>query len=160
MYLKITLSVEKRPVESDQLFSVDQYFSLTSNFTQLQLTPTKNFYQFFFLLNKNQITKILRKLWHLLYHNPVERRWVGKGSKKMEKWVMLFLHMFAEKTSFTIKLSWKVSELFLPYLWHSWSLHFWTNYCHFLFYPLLHLVNWKLRCCLNFRGWNKRRLKK
>ena len=33
-------------------------FSPTNNFTRLKLTPTKNFYQLFFLLNKNQITKI------------------------------------------------------------------------------------------------------
>ena len=37
----------------------------------------KNFYQLFFLLNKNQITEILSDL---LYHNLVERRWIEKGS--------------------------------------------------------------------------------
>ena len=55
-----TLSVKKKPkktVKSDQFFSGDQYFSPANNFTRLKLTPTKNFYQLFFLLNKNQITK-------------------------------------------------------------------------------------------------------
>ena len=49
---------EKNPVKSDQFFSGDQYFSPTNNFTRLKLTPTKTFYQLFFLLNKNQITEI------------------------------------------------------------------------------------------------------
>ena len=52
----------------------------TNNFNRLKLAPTTNFYQLFFLLNKNQITEILTKLSGLLYHNLVEWRWVGKGS--------------------------------------------------------------------------------
>ena len=57
------------------LFSISggQYFSPTNNFTRLKLTPTKNFYQLFFLLNKNQITEILKqKLSDLLFLNLVE----------------------------------------------------------------------------------------
>ena len=37
-------------------------FSPTNNFTRLKLTRTKNFYQLFFLLNKNQITKSFKKI--------------------------------------------------------------------------------------------------
>ena len=47
----------------------DQYFS-----------PTKNFYQLFLLLTKNQITEILKTLSDLLYYNLVEQLWVGKDS--------------------------------------------------------------------------------
>ena len=39
--------------KSDQFFSGDQYFYPTNKFTRLKLTPTKNFYQLLFLLNKN-----------------------------------------------------------------------------------------------------------
>ena len=53
---------KKKLVKSDQFFSGEQYFSPTNNFTRIKLTPTKNFYQIFFLLNKNQITEILKKL--------------------------------------------------------------------------------------------------
>ena len=68
-------------VKSDQFFSSDQYFPLTNNFARLKLTPTKNFYQPFFLVNKKQMTEILKKLSDLSYHNLLERRrWVGKGS--------------------------------------------------------------------------------
>ena len=55
-------------------------FRLTNNFTRTKLKATKNFYQLFFWLNKNQITEILKKLSDLLYHNLVERRGVGKSS--------------------------------------------------------------------------------
>ena len=55
-------------------------FFPTNNFTRLKLFSTKNFYQLFFFLNKNQITEILKKLSDLLYHNLIEWRWVGKGS--------------------------------------------------------------------------------
>ena len=58
---------ERETVKSDQLFSGDQYFSPTNNFNRLKLTPTKNFYQLFFLLNKNQITKILKKNYLLFF---------------------------------------------------------------------------------------------
>ena len=64
-------------VKSDQLFRGDQHFSPTNNFTRLKLTPTKKFYQLFFLLNENQIMEILKKLSDLLYHNLVEWRRVG-----------------------------------------------------------------------------------
>ena len=57
-----TLSVKKTAVKSDQFFSGDQYFSTTNNFTRLKLTPTKSFSQLFFLLIKNQITEILKKI--------------------------------------------------------------------------------------------------
>ena len=53
---------KKKLVKSDQFFSGEQYFSPTNNFTRIKLTPAKNFYQIFFLLNKNQITEILKKL--------------------------------------------------------------------------------------------------
>ena len=72
--------MKKKPVKSDQFFSGDQYFSPSYKFTRLQLTSTKNFYQLFFLLNKNQKTEILKKLSDLLYHNLVEWRWEEKGS--------------------------------------------------------------------------------
>ena len=36
--------MKQNPVKSNLLFSGDQYFSLTNNFTRLILTPTKNFY--------------------------------------------------------------------------------------------------------------------
>ena len=49
---------EKNSLKSDQFFSGGQYFSPTNNFTRLNLTPIKNFYQLFFLPNKNQITEI------------------------------------------------------------------------------------------------------
>ena len=68
----VYLISEKDPVKSDQVFSSDQYFSPTNDFTGLKLTPTKNFYQSFFLVNKNQITKTLKKNW---YHNLVEMHW-------------------------------------------------------------------------------------
>ena len=57
-----TLSRVKKilSVKSDQFFSGYQYISPTSNFTLLKVTLTKNFYQLFFLLNKNQITEILK----------------------------------------------------------------------------------------------------
>ena len=64
--------IGKKPVKSDQCFSGDQYFSPTNNFTRLKLTPTKTFYQLLFLLNKNQITEIFKKISDLLYHNLVE----------------------------------------------------------------------------------------
>ena len=41
--------------------SGEKYFSPTINFTRLKLLPTKNFDQLFFLLNKNQVTDILKK---------------------------------------------------------------------------------------------------
>ena len=60
---KLPYRWKKKPVKSAQFFSGDQYFSSTNSFTQLKLTPTKNVYQlFFFLLNKNQITEILKSL--------------------------------------------------------------------------------------------------
>ena len=59
---------------------VTNFLVVTNIFPRLKLTPTKNLYQLLFLLYKNQITEILKKLSDLLYHNLVERRWVGKGS--------------------------------------------------------------------------------
>ena len=70
----------KKSVKSEQFFSGDQHFFPTNNFTRLKLTTTKNFYQLFFFLNKNQITEILKRLSDLLYNNLIEWRWVGKGS--------------------------------------------------------------------------------
>ena len=75
-----TLSVKRNPVKNDKLFCGDQYFSPTYNYTRLKLTPIKIFYQLFFLLKKNQITEILKKLSYLLCHILVEWRWVEKGS--------------------------------------------------------------------------------
>ena len=74
--------MKKTSVKRDQFFSGDQYFFPINNFTRLKLTPSKNFYQLYFLLNKNQIPEISKKLSNLLYHNLVEWPWVGKGSKK------------------------------------------------------------------------------
>ena len=54
-------------MKSDQFFSGDQYFPPTNNFTRLKLTPTKNFYQLFFLLNKDQIMEILKKNYQIYY---------------------------------------------------------------------------------------------
>ena len=63
LLIRIYLTGEKKKtVKIDQLFSGDQYFSPTNNFTRLKLTPTENFYQLFFFLNKNQITEILKKM--------------------------------------------------------------------------------------------------
>ena len=53
---------KKKTVKIDQFFSGEQYFSPTNNFTRLKLTPTKIFISFFFFLNKNQITEILKKI--------------------------------------------------------------------------------------------------
>ena len=75
-----TLSIKKKKVKSDQFFSGDQYFSPANNFTRLKLSLTKNFYQLFFLLNKNQVIEILKQLSDLLYDNLVEWHWVGNGS--------------------------------------------------------------------------------
>ena len=80
IYISIPYWWKKEPVKSGQFFSGDQYFSPTNNFTRLKLKPIKNFYQLFFLLNKNQITEIFKKVSALLYHNLIEWRWVGKGS--------------------------------------------------------------------------------
>ena len=74
-----TLSVKKKTVEN-WFFSGDRYFPQANNFTRLKLIPIKNFYQLFFLLDKKQMTEILKKLSDLLYHNLVERRSAGKGS--------------------------------------------------------------------------------
>ena len=70
-YFNSFLIDEKKTVKGDQ------YFPPTNNVILLKLTPTKNFYHFFFLLNKNQITGILKKLSDLFY---IELLWVGKGS--------------------------------------------------------------------------------
>ena len=55
---KTYLIGKKKPVKNEQFFSGDQYFSSTNSFTRLKLTLTNNFYQLYFLLNKNQITEI------------------------------------------------------------------------------------------------------
>ena len=52
----------KKPVKSDKFFSDDQYFSRTNNLIWLKSTPTKNFYQLFFLLNENQKTEIFKNI--------------------------------------------------------------------------------------------------
>ena len=81
--VRYTLSVKKKKkktVKSDQLCSGDHYFFSTNNFTRLKLTPTKISYQLFFLLNKTEILKILKKLSDLLHINLVEWHLVGKGS--------------------------------------------------------------------------------
>ena len=69
IYINIPYWWKKEPVKSGQFFSGDQYFSPTNNFTRLKLKPIKSFYQLFFLLNKNQITEIFKKVSALLYHN-------------------------------------------------------------------------------------------
>ena len=58
---------------------VIKYFSLTNNFTRLKLTPTKNCYQLFFLLKKNQIMHVRSvgkvfsfNLWKMIGHIPRE----------------------------------------------------------------------------------------
>ena len=38
------------------------FLVVTNNFARLKLTPTKNFYQLFFLLSKNQITETLKNI--------------------------------------------------------------------------------------------------
>ena len=62
---------ERKTGQKWPTFSGDQYFSPTNNFPRLKLTPTKNFYPLFFLLNKTQITEILKK--HVLRSNFLER---------------------------------------------------------------------------------------
>ena len=74
---KNTLSVKKKPVKSDKFFSGDQYFSRTNNFTRLKLTPTKYFYQLFFLLNKSQITEILKN--YQIHYTIIWLSGVGQG---------------------------------------------------------------------------------
>ena len=53
---------EKKPGEKWPFYSSDQYFTLTNNFTRLKLAPIKKFVQLFFLLNKNQVTEIFKKI--------------------------------------------------------------------------------------------------
>ena len=109
----------------EKFFSGGQYFSPTNNFTRLKLISIKNFYQLFFLLNKNEITEILKKLSDLLYHNLIEWRWVGKMVKKMKfKKKRKMSHVVASyvyrKDIFYNQTSLKrFSRFFLPYLWHS-----------------------------------------
>ena len=55
---------------------------LTNTFTGLKLRPIKNFYPLFFLLNKNKVTEILKKILDLLYHNLVVWHWIGTGNLK------------------------------------------------------------------------------
>ena len=62
-------------VRSDQFFSRDQYFFRTNKFTRLKLTLTKNIYQLFFLLNKNQITEILEN--YQIYYTKILLSRVG-----------------------------------------------------------------------------------
>ena len=75
--------IGEKTVKIDQFFSVDQYFSLTNNFTWLKIILTKNFYQLFNLLNKNQIMAIFKKS-NLLHHNLAEWRLLRKDNLKNE----------------------------------------------------------------------------
>ena len=76
-----TLLVKKIPMKSDQLFCGNQYFSLTNNFSRLNLIPTKNFYHSIFSAEwKPNNQNLKKKLLGLLYHNLAEWRWVGKGN--------------------------------------------------------------------------------
>ena len=103
---RLTLSVKKTPVKSEQFFSCDQHFFPTNNFTGLKLKTTKSFYQLVFLLNKNKITKILKKLSDLLYHNLVERSGVGLTTKKavMKKKLQFPLKLISQNQSVTQQL--------------------------------------------------------
>ena len=65
-------------MKSDQLFSDDQCISPSQQFCTTEINSDQNFLSVIFLLNKNQITEILKKLPDLLYHNLVEWRWVGR----------------------------------------------------------------------------------
>ena len=58
---------KKKTVKSEQLLIDDQHFSPTNYFTRLKLTPSKNFYQLFLFLNKNQTTKIFKKNYQIYY---------------------------------------------------------------------------------------------
>ena len=44
---------QKKNGEKSLGFGSELYFSRTNNFIRLKLTPTKNFYQLFFLLSKS-----------------------------------------------------------------------------------------------------------
>ena len=60
------------------------FLLVTNIFPRLKLTPTKNFYQLFFLLNKKQTTEILKNLLSdLIYHNLVERRHTAADQSKL-----------------------------------------------------------------------------
>ena len=50
-------------------WKVSNFLVETNIFPRLKLAPTKSFYQLFFLLNKNQVTKILKNISDLLYHS-------------------------------------------------------------------------------------------
>ena len=54
--LLTSLSVEKTR------WKVINFLVVTNNFARLKLTPTKNFYQLFFILSKNQITETLKNI--------------------------------------------------------------------------------------------------
>ena len=56
MKLSNTLLVKKKQQK------VTTFLVVPNIFPRLKLTPTKKFYPLFFLLNKNQITEILKKL--------------------------------------------------------------------------------------------------
>ena len=58
-----TLSVKKNR------WKVNNFLVEINIFPRLKLAPTKSFYHLFFLLNKNQVTKILKKISDLLYHS-------------------------------------------------------------------------------------------
>ena len=79
-----TLSGQYLIGEKKIRWKVTNFLVVINIFPRLKLTPTKNFRQLFFLLNKIQITEILKELSDLLYHNLVEWRWVVKGSYKRE----------------------------------------------------------------------------
>ena len=97
MFFKIPYRWKKNWWKVTNFFSVDQYFSPNNNFIRLKLTPTKNFYQFVFLLNKNQITEIFKKNYQI-YNTIIwlisfeKERVVKKGKfKKNKKLVEKFL---------------------------------------------------------------------
>ena len=54
----VTLSMKNKTSEKRPIFSGEQYFSTTKNFTLLKLTWPKIFISCFFSWIKNQITEI------------------------------------------------------------------------------------------------------
>ena len=87
---------------------------MTNKFTQLKLTPTKNFYLLFFLLNKNQKRKFKKKLSDLLYYNLVEPSGMEFTTKiaVMKKKLQLSLKLISQNKSVIRRLisqNWSVT---------------------------------------------------
>ena len=92
----------KKTVKSDQFFSGDQYFSSTSNFTWLNITPTENVYQLFYLLNKNQIMETLKKNYRIYYNIT----WLSGVTRQLiiQNWSFALIVVVKKKKTSTLML--------------------------------------------------------